>query len=87
MENTIHPLESCIQYVRLKNITAGFEYFDPWVPERFGQILHPAANEVVVDYDLGHVFFQEPVNSMRPDQATAADDNETFVFNIHDHSF
>ncbi len=87
MENSIHPLESGIQYVGLKNITASFEDFDPWIPEGIRQILHPPANEVVVDHHFGHVLFQQLVNCMGSYQAATTDDNEAFVFNIHDHSF
>ena len=73
VEDAVGPFKRGIEHVGLEDVAADIEQPDPRIGQRRGQILVPAANEIVVDDDLSNILLEEAVDGVRADQPGTAD--------------
>ena len=83
MENTINALHRCFEDVCLQDVTTDVVNLEAGILTGLRKVFHTAPHEVVINDHLPHVFFEERVNRMGANQASATDHEEFLAANVH----
>jgi hypothetical protein len=83
MEYAARTLQSRIQDVRLSDVTADIEYFDPRIAQRVSKILLCASDEIVIDDQFTDVIGQQSINCVGAYQAGPSDNDKFLPANFH----
>ena len=77
------PVHGPVENVAMQDVAAVGEDAHPRVFQGGGEIVHAAAEEVVIDDHFPHVSFQQFIDHMAADQPGPADDQQPLTSDVH----